>query len=101
MSGLVTVTRKSFNGKFTATVAMADTGCLKSLRAFLKKGLYHMLVKFEQNCMVQTTQNFELFDEKQTNKQTKQNKNGFYETIFDKALTPFLSRLNEVQKETM
>ena len=23
-----------------------------------------MLVKFEQNCMVQTTQNFELFDKK-------------------------------------
>ena len=23
-----------------------------------------MLVKFEQNCMVQTTQNFELFDQK-------------------------------------
>ena len=35
-----------------------------------------VLVKFEQNGVVQTIQNFELFD-----------KNWF--TIFDKALTPF------------
>ena len=42
-----------------------------------------MLVKFEQNRMVLTTQNFELFDQK-----TPQ-KNGFYKTIFDKALMPF------------
>ena len=57
-----------------------------------------MLVKFEQNLMVQTTRNLELFDKKKQNK-TKQNKkqkqkqyktkNGFIKTIFDKALTPF------------
>ena len=35
-----------------------------------------MLVKFEQNRIVQTVQNFDLFDKK-----------GF--TIFDKASTPF------------
>ena len=35
-----------------------------------------MLVKFEQNRMVQTIQNFELFDKK-------------WLTIFDKVLTPF------------
>ena len=35
-----------------------------------------MLVKFEQNCMVRTIQNFELFDKK-------------WLTIFDKVLTPF------------
>ena len=35
-----------------------------------------MLVKFEQNRMVQTVQNFELFDKK-------------WLTIFDKVLTPF------------
>ena len=35
-----------------------------------------MLVKFEQNCMVQTIQNFELFDKK-------------WLTIFDQVLTPF------------
>ena len=35
-----------------------------------------MLVDFEQNRMVQTTRNFELFDKK-------------WLTIFDKALTPF------------
>ena len=38
-----------------------------------------MLVKFEQNCMVQNIQNFELFDKKP----------GLFKTIFDKALTPF------------
>ena len=37
-----------------------------------------MLVKFEQNCMVQRTRNFELFDKnktKQNKNKTKQNKN--------------------------
>ena len=38
-----------------------------------------MLVKFKQNRMVQTTRNFEVFYKK----------NGFFKTIFDKALTPF------------
>ena len=37
-----------------------------------------MLVIFEQNRMVQTTRNFELFDKK---------KNGFFITVFDKELT--------------
>ena len=50
---------------FRTTVANADIGSLKSLHTFLKKKcLYHMLVKFEQNRMVQTTRNFELFDKK-------------------------------------
>ena len=40
---------------FPATVANADIGSLKSLHAFLKTYLYHMLLKFEQNRMVQTT----------------------------------------------
>ena len=39
-----------------------------------------MLVKFEQNRMVQTTQNFKIFDQK---------KKQVLKTIFDKALTPF------------
>ena len=39
-----------------------------------------MLVKFEQNRMVQTTRNFELFDKLKT---------GFSVPIFDKELTPF------------
>ena len=47
---------------FPATAANADIESLKSLHTFLKKCLYHMLVKCEQNCMVQTTKNFELFD---------------------------------------
>ena len=38
-----------------------------------------MPVKFEQNPMVQTTQNYELFDKKTE----------FFKTIFDKALTLF------------
>ena len=36
------------------------------------KSLDHMLMKFEQNRVVQTTQNFELFGQKQN--KTKQNK---------------------------
>ena len=45
-----------------------------------------MLVKFEQNRVVQTTRNYELFDKTKQNK-TKQNKNGFFITIFGKELT--------------
>ena len=41
-----------------------------------------MLLKLEQNRMVQTTRNFELSDK-------KKKKNGFFLTIFDKELTPF------------
>ena len=48
---------------FPAAVANADIGSLKSLHTFKKK-LYQMLVKFEQNRMVQTTRKFELFDKK-------------------------------------
>ena len=55
-----------------ATVANADTG---------SQYFAHMLVKFEQNCMVQTTRNFELFDT---------HKKRVLKIIFDKALTPFL-----------
>ena len=49
---------------FYVTVANADIGSLKSLHTSFTKCLYHMLVKFEQNRMVQTTRNFELFDKK-------------------------------------
>ena len=49
---------------FPATVANADIGSLKSLHTFLKKCLYHMLVEFEQNRMVQTTRNFEFLTKK-------------------------------------
>ena len=49
---------------FPATVANADIGSLKSLHTLFDKYLDHMLVKFEQNRMVQTTRNFELFDKK-------------------------------------
>ena len=49
---------------FRVIVANADIGKLKSLHTLLDKYLNHMLVKFEQNCMVQITRNFELFDEK-------------------------------------
>ena len=59
---------------FPATVANVDIGSLKSLRTFLGKCLYHMLVKFKQNRMVQTTRNFELFD-----------KTPVFKIIFDRA----------------
>ena len=50
---------------FRAAVASADIESLKSLHTFLKKCLYHMPVKFEQNPMVQTTRKIELFNKKQ------------------------------------
>ena len=75
MSALATVAGESFNGKFTAkidfligyfiiTIADADIGSLKSLHTLFDKYLNHKLVKYEQNRMVQTAQNFELFDKK-------------------------------------
>ena len=67
---------------FPATVANADIGSLKSLHNLFGKYLDHMLVKFEQNCMVQTTRNLELFDKKK--KKTKTKKNRF--------LKPFLTK---------
>ena len=45
---------------FSATVANANIGSLQSLHTFLYKCLYHLLVKFEQNRMVKSTQNFHL-----------------------------------------
>ena len=47
-----------------ATVINADIESLKSLYTLFGKYLDHMLVKFEQNFMVQTTRNFELFTKK-------------------------------------
>ena len=55
---------------FPATVANTDIESIKYKVSpyrrppFLKKCLYHMLVKFEQNRIVYTTRNFELFDKK-------------------------------------
>ena len=72
MSTLVTVAGKSFNGKFTAkmisdqvfhvTIANSDIVSLKSLKTLFDKYLEHMLVNFEQNLMVLSKQNFDLFD---------------------------------------
>ena len=50
---------------FLTTVANTDIGSLKFFHTFLKKYLYHILVKFEQNCVVQSTRNFELLTKKQ------------------------------------
>ena len=80
-----TVAGKSFNGKFAAldfpigyfiTIADADIGSLKSFHTLFDKYLDHMPLKFEQNCVVRTVQNFERFDKK-------------WLIIFDKVLTPF------------
>ena len=60
---------------FPATVANADIGSLKSLHTFLKKCLYNMQVNFEENHMVQTKRNFELFEKKQ----------GFYKPLFQRS----------------
>ena len=69
MSALATVAGRIFNGKFTTkiqfsdrvfyvTIADAEIGSLKSLHTLFDKYLDHMLVKFEQNRMVRTIQNF-------------------------------------------
>ena len=68
---------------FRRIVANADIGSLKSLHTYLNKCLYHMLVKFEQNHMVQTTRNFELL----TTKKKKKKKTGVFIAVFDKELT--------------
>ena len=84
---------------FPANVTNADIGSLKSPHTFLKKCLYHMLVKFEQNRMSKLHEIWSFFDKKKKRKKrkkkqrnkTKQNKktkNVFLKTIFDKALTP-------------
>ena len=86
MSTLATVARKSYNGKFTAkndfpighfyvAIADADIGSLKSLHTLFDTYLDQMLVKFEQNRILRTIQNFGLFDKKWL--------------TFDKVLTPF------------
>ena len=79
MSALATVAGKSFNNsKFTCkhwfydrvfyvTITDAEIGSLNSLHTLCGKYLDHMLVEFEQNHMVQTTWNFELFDKKMIN----------------------------------
>ena len=49
---------------FYITTAGADIGSLKSLHTLFDKYLDHMLVKYDQNCMVQTVQSFDFFDKK-------------------------------------
>ena len=65
MSALATVARKSSNGKFTAKIDFPiGHFMLPLLHTLFDKYLDHMLVKFEQNRMVWTIQNFVLFDKK-------------------------------------
>ena len=61
-----------------STVANADIGSLKSLNTLFDKYLDHLLVIFEQNCVVQTTGNLELFDKKKKQKQKKTKKKRFF-----------------------
>ena len=51
---------------FLTTIANVDMKVFKSKYTFLKPCLYQIPVKYEQNCMVQTAQNFELFDKKKS-----------------------------------
>ena len=64
-----------------ATVANADIESLKSLHTLSDKYLDHMLVKFEQNCMVQTTRNLNFLTKK---------KNGFLKNIFKQSVDAIL-----------
>ena len=61
---------------FYNSIADANIGSQKSPHTLFDKYLDHMLVKFEQNRIVRTIQDFELFDKK-------------WFTIFDNVLTPF------------
>ena len=86
MSALATVAGKSFNGKFTPKIDFPIRYFMLSLLILTLKVLslsIHYLIsiwttnlKFEQNRMVRTIQDFDLFDKKWLN-------------IFDKAWTPF------------
>ena len=77
MSALATVTH--YNREFYVTIADADIRSLKSLNTSFDKykNLDHIVVIFEQNRMVRTTQNFELFHKNK------------WRNIFGKALKPF------------
>ena len=77
----------SFNGKFRPTekncfsdrafyVTDADIRSLKSLHTLFDKLLDHILVKFEQNHIVENIHNFEFFGKN-------------WSTILEKGLTPF------------
>ena len=77
VSAFATVARKNFNGKYTAkidfshrafyvTVTDADIGSRKPA-THIHEYLDRMLVKFEQNCMIQNIQNLELFCQKMIN----------------------------------
>ena len=48
------------------------------IHALFDKYLDHMLVKFEQNCMVGTTQNVELFDKELTKHDTDLEERSLY-----------------------
>ena len=70
MSEFATVAQKSFNVKFTAkidfpifyaTITDPGIGNLKILHTLFDYLLDHMLVKFEQNRIVENILNFELF----------------------------------------
>ena len=63
MSALATVALRVFFARaFYFTIADADIESLNSLHTLFDKYLDHMLVKFEQNRMITTIQNFEPFD---------------------------------------
>ena len=72
MSALATVAAKRLNYNLLpkliqqsgiyVTIAYVDIGSLKCLHTLFDKYLDYILVKFEQNYMIQTTQNIELFN---------------------------------------
>ena len=64
---------------FYVTITGADIVSLKYLHTLFDKYLNQMLLKFEQNHMIRTIQNFELFVKK-------------WLTIFEKVLTLFWKR---------
>ena len=73
VSSFAMVAQESFNGKFTTKIGFPIGNFMLllltltlevwslDLHTLFDKYLHHMLVKFEQNCIVQNIQNFELF----------------------------------------
>ena len=67
---------------FLATVANANTECLKSLHTLFDMYLEYLLAKFEPNRIVQNVQEINFWTKKKTKKQTKKTRS--FETILTK-----------------
>ena len=78
---------------FPATVANTDIRSLKSFHSLFDKYLDHMLVKFEQSCMILNCAKFWAFwQKKQKQKQKQKQKTFFFKPFLTQRWHPFGSR---------